>query len=239
VGGPNHRGPPKGWPATVNGGKLSIIYTRADSAETGDVRPDPRRPNHEECVTMKKFITPLAMISVFGVYTAGAIAADAGAPAPTPSATASKQITVEQLGAMLDAMGYAKKPVTSAQGTLIGYDLSFEQGSWTLGMRVELSADGSNVWFIAGARAVQGGEAVPGTVMDKLLALNDRLRPGYVTADDNGGISFDLPVPNCDVTPAVLRQNIATMVDGIRDVVTLLDTTTWPKIGGPTPAAKG
>ncbi len=149
-------------------------------------------------------------------FTAGAFASIAAAVSPllaqgtAPAAAAAPavagQVTEEQLGQMLEALGL------KADKKLQRYDFAFvaplEDQQWELSMSAVLSQDSSSLWVMAWLDELpSSSKDVPLTALLRLLAENDRLGNGkffaYIPA--NRRIVLQQVLPNENMTSAKLR----------------------------------
>jgi hypothetical protein len=197
---------------------------------------------------MKSILMTLAAMTALALGATGAFADESTKPFDAqPAPRMAKPLTIDDLGAMLDAMGLLPSPLKDKDGKVVAYRIELEQGGWTIRMKVALSKDGSNLWFTAGFRVVDSKEAVPGLVLVKLLQQSERFWPAYFAASDDGMVYITMPAANADLTPAKMRKHVAVLAEAIRELVPLLDPANWPKNGSstnmpapaPAPAPKG
>ena len=169
----------------------------------------------------------------------GLAAARADNPAPGGKAgrPVNPKITVEQLGEMLEAMGYTiVEPIRNKDNQTIGYRIEVKAGTWTIRPRMIL--DNTTVWALMGLEKMPDPNNPPVANLLKLLAANSKTGPAYFTLYENGtALGLELPVPNHYVTPAVLRKQVEQLCEAFVSTEDLWDTSKWPKPGASVSAA--
>lgn len=139
-----------------------------------------------------------------------ALVGTANAAEPTVPSTAlkvkkSQALTIEDLGPMLEAMGYEFKPYNNKDGKLIGYSVKNDGVS----MDIEVSTDGSKLLFFGGYSATADYPLTEDAMLGILTEAN-RIFPTLVFYNrDQKSLKFYSELVNEDVTPVVLRQKLA------------------------------
>jgi hypothetical protein len=129
---------------------------------------------------MKKFIvaTLLAAFAFNGTGMGETPAPAVPAAPATNNLPEVKNITIEDLGQMLDAMGYSPRPGKNKEGKTIGYYVDLSSNGATITAYVTVG--GTNVWI--DTNCITYDEKNPATVPLLLgfLAEHDRLWPAYL-----------------------------------------------------------
>lgn len=164
------------------------------------------------------------------------------APMPTTTNTASKvtkpgQITEEQLGNLLKAMGLEAKKVESR------YDFEFKavqnKEEWQLSMTAVLSQDGSAIWLMAWLDQLPRSSAdVPRTALLRLLSDNDRLGNGkfFAYVATNRRFVLQRVIANEGVTTKVFRSWLDDLGSSVVDTYDHWSVASW-KVNGTTNTA--
>lgn len=162
------------------------------------------------------------------VVTLSARAQPPPTPAPPPPLPpivqpVARQLTLEELGSMLDMLGYSPKPYNNKDGKLAGYDLEFPFADWTMRMSVSLSFNKTNIWVNTNIQTLTDLAAVRVEGLLKLLAENNKVWPAYVyyTEGTRPALRLALPIPNSNVTAAVLRTKINDFSNNIKRLIIL------------------
>lgn len=105
---------------------------------------------------------------------------DSGTTKPIePTKSAVKKITIEELGQMLEPMGYAPRPALSKEGKLLGYWVELTRSSTTFRVFIDVAPSGTVVWV--SSNMIQFNEKTPASI-DTLLGLiaeQNKLWPAY------------------------------------------------------------
>lgn len=149
-------------------------------------------------------------------------------PVPTPKSEpvkqAGKQISVEELGTMLEAMGYELKPFNNKDGKLIGYSTQFESEGWTIYGTFEISEDGKKIWLF-GKIAPVVDESTAASVLLAMIGSSDELSPAYLTyLPKSKKFEIVLPLTNGNMNPAAIRGAISTYGKAVKHALK-----TWDK----------
>lgn len=114
---------------------------------------------------------------LLGGLVAGSLAGTGLASAQEPAKTTINQLTEEQLGTLLAAMGL--KPDKTEQRYDFRFRKVYNGEEWELTMSAVLSKDGQSVWIMAWLDELPRSAAdVPRTALLRLLAENDKLGSG-------------------------------------------------------------
>ncbi len=150
---------------------------------------------------------------LLGVRAADEVNSKAAATKPSATAKATTvaakpgQLSEEQLGNMLKAMGIEAKKIESR------YDFEFKaiqnKEEWALSMTAVLSQDGSSLWLMAWLDELPKSAAdVPRTALLRLLSDNDRLGGGkfFAYVATNRRFVLQRVIANEGVTTKVFRS---------------------------------
>lgn len=165
-----------------------------------------------------------------------------------PKATKPGQITEEQLGNLLKAMGLEPKKVESR------YDFEFKavqnKEEWELSMTAVLSQDGNSIWLMAWLDQLPKSSAdVPRTALLRLLSDNDRLGNGkfFAYVATNRRFVLQRVIPNEAVTTKVFRSWLDDLGNSVVDTYDHWSVAAWKANGAgntastnatPSPTAK-
>lgn len=138
--------------------------------------------------------------------------------APAPKVTKPGQITEEQLGNLLKAMGLEATKIESR------YDFQFKavhnKEEWELSMTAVLSQDGSSIWLMAWLDQLPRSSAdVPRTALLRLLSDNDRLGNGkfFAYVATNRRFVLQRVIPNENVTTKAFRSWLDDLGSSVAD----------------------
>jgi hypothetical protein len=176
---------------------------------------------------MYKTLTAALLAATFalaGVATAQEPAGGTTAKAdPGRAESAAKRLTAEQLGQMLEDMGYEPKPVTNKEGKVIGYNVKYRSGTWDIFVFVGLSADGTNLWLTSNIGNVKD-KTVPVEAILGLLEANHKLFPAHVRYfPASGNLNVGMAVRNDGITKAALKNGLEEFTDAVKETYTAFD----------------
>jgi len=172
---------------------------------------------------MKRFLTAAVFLGTSVALSGTLFAADppvAAMPVTSVPAQATR-LTVDQLGTMLSNLGYAPVAAKDQNGNVVGYNLSYSEGTWSIRSYVSISPDGTKVWFDTGIIDVSDTSHVPAQALLHLFADNNTLWPAYIYLQQPGLLRLAANIDNRDVTPATLRNLISTFDDDVKNVITM------------------
>jgi hypothetical protein len=142
---------------------------------------------------------------------------------PGKTESAAKRLTIDQVGQMLEDMGYEPKPVTDKEGKVIAYDVKYRSGTWDLYARVSFSSDGTNLWFTGNIGNIKD-KSVPVEAVLGLLEANVKLFPAHVRYfPASGNLSVGMPVRNDGITKAALKNALEEFSDAVKVTYTAFD----------------
>ena len=163
--------------------------------------------------------TILRALALAALASGPAIADDARPPAAkaTPAKAPRRQVTIVQLGAMLENLGYELTPLKDDKGETTGWDTTLTSEGWTLHPRFAVSPSGMFVWVTGTVAKGVDLADVPKDALVALLADNKASGPAHVYYDA-GDRAFVLAVAtlNADLTPADLRLAVELFTVGTK-----------------------
>jgi hypothetical protein len=143
------------------------------------------------------------------------------AAAQAPAKPAGKALTPAELGQMLEVMGYNPTAYKDKDGTVVGYDLEFKSGEWTIRFSAELSKDKSQIWFDGGVASFVDKSPPSAEALLEILAENNALWPASIYYSKKSKKLFlTVATPNKEVTPAGLRTKVEGFAESIKTVIT-------------------
>jgi hypothetical protein len=133
-----------------------------------------------------------------------------------PVKSAGKRVTLQELEAMLTAMGYEPKPVLNKDGKLVGYDIAMTSGTWTIYSRVDISPNGKNIWLSWTLKHDVDAKSPTEAVL-AVFELNYNIFPAYVSYfPKSKSLWLAYRLLNDDVTPAVLRNALDSYSEAVK-----------------------
>lgn len=181
------------------------------------------------------FCLPLTVLVLAAVLPIPPADAAPAAPAPQLATTPLDQrITHEQLVERLAALGFATpQPVESIQGTPL-YLLEFNENHFNFVIYVGLSPDGSRLFFNAPLRPLPETSGRFASALLQLLEKNHAIAPlNFNYNATTGYLYLTYGVENQSITPARLRQMMASMMTVLRETEPLWDTARWGETAAP------
>jgi hypothetical protein len=130
-----------------------------------------------------------------------------------PVKTAAKKVTTEDVGLVLEQMGYELQPNKDKDGKLKGYWFDLTRGGTTITLYVNVSPGGTVVWL--DNNLITFDEKTPATTetLLGLLAEQDNLWPAYLTYyPKTKMLTLALPVEKA-LTPANIRAALDSFAD--------------------------
>lgn len=178
---------------------------------------------------MRKILCSLVAAFTFASFASAQMPGLDPAPAPktTPAKVAAKQLTVEELGTMLENLGYEVVPVKTDKGTAYGWDNKFDSDGTTIYARVEISPSGKFLWITGLIATVKNANDIPKETLIALLAANTQIAPCQVQLDTKcNSISVALALGNSNFTPADMRYALQRYTTSIKTVVKIWSDST-------------
>lgn len=146
----------------------------------------------------------------------GASPARAQTAAPAGSA-----LTIEQIGDALDK--YGKNTITQNGHT--DYSLNVQRGKWNMNVIVSVSPNGRVIWMTNSlVGAPDAGAASPAALLN-LLKKNYEIGPMFFSIA-HGSVRISNPVPNHDLTPDGVREQVDALVATVVDTEPLWNPST-------------
>jgi len=170
--------------------------------------------------------TILPLVATLFAFTVTARAEDAPKKPSEPAKTevakpVGKKVNIEELGEMLDGLGYNPKPTKNKDGNVDGYNLEFQTGTWTMRMFIDISDNQSEICVSAQIFKMVEGEDVPMAAMLELLAENGLVFPStvyYVKSTKQFRVYASYK--NEKITNGNLRTKLDGFSDTVKQVVT-------------------
>jgi len=148
------------------------------------------------------------------------VVAPTPAPKPSPTKLATKQVSVDELGVMLENLGYEVTPVKGEKGEIVGWDTKFQAEGMTIYARIEISPSGKFIWITGVLATLKTGEELPKDMFANLLGSNQNIGPAHVQWDaKNKMFLVALAVSNANFNPADLRAALNIYVNGMKQAV--------------------
>ena len=163
------------------------------------------------------FMIPIALCVV-------AVVTRADEPAAAPAGGAT--LTVDQLGSALDSYG---KNVTNNNGQ-VTYSVTVTRGKWNINVLISMSPNGKMIWMTNDAAAMPDKVSAEG--LANVLKKNTDIGPSFFSIT-NGSLRLSHPVPNYELTPAAVHDEVEALVSMVVDTAPL-----WSPDALATPAAK-
>jgi|SRR5579883_356818 len=150
----------------------------------------------------------------------------ASEPTPVKKTAEVKKLTIDQLRAMLEQMGYEAKPVKLKDGKVIGYDITMDHSGLTVYCRLEMSDSGQLIWLY-GTLARTADTSTPAEVLLAMLAVNLDISPASINYNPKSK-KFEvlLTLTNESVTPVKLRAALNAFANGIKQALDTFDKAT-------------
>ena len=137
-----------------------------------------------------------------------------------PAKAASKALTLSEIGDMLDGLGYNPTPIKNTENKVTGYTISLKSGTWTFTINVGVTADLSDVLFMAILGTNTTEDAVPMEAVLELLIDNGNIFPAIVLyTKDSKTFHLAKPTVNEKVTPSLMRSRLETFATTAREVL--------------------
>jgi len=138
------------------------------------------------------------------------IRADDQTPPPTPAG----QMTLEQIGQALDK--YGKNTATDNGQTT--YSLTVTRGKWDLNVIVSLSPNHTMIWITNQLMSIADPSKASSEALMKLLEKNEDIGPMFFgVVGQRHSLLLSNPVPNHDLTPAALQDQVEALISSVLD----------------------
>jgi len=137
-------------------------------------------------------------------------------PAVAQDQAAGNQVTVDELGQMVSALGL--NPEKKGSRFDFAFQANVDDQDWALSMSVALGQDGTTLWVIGWLDELpKNANEVPRNALLRLLAQNDQLGDGkfFAYVPNSRRFVMQRSVPNVNMTSArlkVLMQDLGTSV---------------------------
>ena len=142
-----------------------------------------------------------------------AVVTRADEPAASPTAGGST-LTVDQLGSALDSYG---KNATNNNGQ-VTYSVTVTRGIWNINVLISMSPNGKMIWMTNDAAAMPDKVSADG--LANVLKKNSDIGPSFFSIS-NGSLRLSHPVPNYELTPAAVHDEVEALVTMVVDTAPL------------------
>ena len=145
-------------------------------------------------------------------------------------------LTAENIKEKLENLGFEPKHNGNTPADIY-YRINLNRDDYRFALDVGLSKNGQNVWFLAPLRQLPEPKDVRPDILEKMLALNDKIGPTHMSMGSNRMLYLNVAIENRDITPVRLRQVIDSFCNDIRGSESLWNPSRYPDLS-PTPNAK-
>ena len=164
---------------------------------------------------MNRLLTAL-VVAVLGcaTFTFGAVAQEKAN---------SNRLNLPELKKMVDGMGYETKMNGEKS-----FEFRVRVDNLTAYVAMNLSPDGSNIWFESDLVPIKEPEKAPAKAWFDLMSENNKIGPSHFAYCQTAKCLFLYrPMPNQDMTPARIREQLDLFTRTIRDTSRLWDRTNF------------
>jgi hypothetical protein len=168
---------------------------------------------------MNKFMTAVLVASLaFTGLTQGQTPPTDAPPAQDAKSTPQK-FTYDDLGKMLESMGYTIHPQKDKEGKLYGFNIELTRGSQTVTFRISLSPSQEVIWLDMDLMAFNEKEPATPALLLKFFGEHDKLWPAYMVYYANiNRLQMSMPLKGPNFTPALIRTTLDSFVDKLQIV---------------------
>ena len=160
----------------------------------------------------------LGMIAAACLVVSGALAEPARA-AP---------LTDDALKAMLEGLGYSTEESTGNGTKNYTIKDTLPDNTLTFSITLQLSPDKTLLWIFAVLYGIPEGKTPPNEVLLGLLKTNDDIAPEFFSySASNKAFFLNDPTAAGEVTPAMLRQRLKTLISTLASTRPLWDPQKW------------
>jgi hypothetical protein len=155
-------------------------------------------------------------------------------PAPVNSAPAPGELTVESLGALLQALGL--KPKRSETRYDFAFAAKQEDEEWTLSMSAVLSTDNKSIWVMAWLDELPKADRdIPRSALLHLLAENDRMGKGrfFSYIESNRRFALQQVLENHEITSKKFRTVLVELGQTVALTYPQWSVAAWKEGGSP------
>lgn len=146
----------------------------------------------------------------------------------TPKANENtKGLSHEDLGTMLEDLGYEPKTIKMNDGGK-RYLVKMSRDTWNFNIAVELSPNRSFVWLSGNLGKLPEGDNLKRDLLLKLLESNHENSPRHFLVKSNRQLSLEQPITVAHMTPADLSSQIDTFVEQIKGTHSIWGPLTKP-----------
>jgi hypothetical protein len=150
-------------------------------------------------------------------------------------AKAGKKLNAEELGEMLEMMGYDPKPAKNKNGEVVGYHLTMQSDGITMYCTIEVSQNGQVIW-VYGSLAPVVDQTCPSEVLLAMLQTNLRISPAAINYSPvTKKFEVLLTLANTNMTPAGMKTAINQFSEGVKQALMTWQKATTEKVKDPTP----
>lgn len=139
---------------------------------------------------------------------------DEPAKTTAPAKPAVTKVTTEELGALLEKMGYAPRPRKDKDGKVTGYAVELTRDSTTITVYLDVSSTGGNIWLNAIVTVFDDKEPATPELLLAFLSTHDQLWPAYLVYYPKANlVQLAMSMSTAGSGPATLRTNLESMAD--------------------------
>jgi hypothetical protein len=145
------------------------------------------------------------------------------APVVAPAAPSANQgMTADQLGKLLEGLGYQPEAYKNDSGEITGYSIKINEPNDTWYMNFDLSKDGQRIWVSMNLTQIQDFKNVPAETLAKLFKENE-LSNGYpyFAMYNNNMLVLEMSENTGILTPQWLREDIGIVLNEAKHTVDL------------------
>jgi hypothetical protein len=131
-------------------------------------------------------------------------------PTPPPAAQPTVQgMTADQLGKLLEGLGYQPQAYKNKDGNVSGYSVKITDSTGNWYMNFDLSKDGKRIWVTMDLTQIKDFSKVPAETLPKLFKENEQSNgyPYFAMYQDNW-VVLELSENSNLLTPQWLREDI-------------------------------
>jgi hypothetical protein len=137
-------------------------------------------------------------------------------------------LNLQQLGDALSS--YEKNTITDNGQTI--YSITVPRGKWNLNFIISLSPNGSVIWMTNGLTQMPDAKKVSVDALANVLKKNTEIGPIFFSIAGDS-LRMNDPVPNFNLTPEKLKQQIDDLAKTVTDTADLWSTDTLSGTAAP------
>jgi hypothetical protein len=165
-----------------------------------------------------RLLALVVVVAILCLGTAIALQANPGNPQQKQPTARPGRLSAQQIGDALTSYG---KNTQNINGQ-IQYSVTVSHGKAVLQEKINLSPDGTVIWMTINIEALPDLNKVPATALANLLKKNLEIGPMFFDIQSEI-VSLTYPVPNYDMTPALVKAYVETLATTCVDTMPLWD----------------